>query len=137
MDAPPPSAIEAQASHAGLGRYIGRLTPCRSVSVCAAVLGATASAVGVVAASTRRDLPWPIVLLFVFLGLGGLLLLLVGLIELAPGPGQLYLFEAGFVHASKEGEIEVVPYGSTAEHAALRQRAEAMMAGRGRRFLGA
>jgi len=109
-----------------LGRYVGSLNPDRVASVRTLALGVVLLVVALVLFVRYPDLGWPVRAIGGFVGVVGLVSALFGGIELLPGPGQLYLFEHGFVHRRRDGQADALPYGASERGEALRRHAVAM-----------
>ncbi len=113
-----PPAVARYADEADLGRLVSTLTPPRASARRTLVVGAIVVAGVVGFASTRNPDAWWAVAGLVVLGLLGLGFVIVGIVELLPGPGRVFLFERGMIRVGADGTIETVPRSPGAQHAA-------------------
>lgn len=104
--------LSQRAHEADLGSFVSTLTPSRGSALRTLAVGLALGASVSTLVLTRHPSAWWAVTGLVILGLVGLGFLLVGVVEILPGPGRVLLFERGMLHCGPDGSLDVVRYGS-------------------------
>lgn len=111
---PLPSSLLEAALGAHLGAYVGPLTPGRASSRRGAVVSALALTGVVVLWRLAHPQAWWSVTGLVVAGLVALAALVMALVELTPGPGEVHLFEEGLLQVTRDGDLVTLPYAASA-----------------------